>query len=35
VPLVVYVTRTSRQRMKLKAGQDVNVIFKASAVHVF
>ncbi|MBI3620663.1 MAG: ABC transporter ATP-binding protein [Nitrospirae bacterium] len=35
VPLVVYVTRTSRQRMQLKAGQDVNVIFKASAVHVF
>jgi molybdopterin-binding protein len=34
-PFVVYVTRTSRQRMKLQAGQHVNVIFKASAVHVF
>ncbi|MEW6325123.1 MAG: ABC transporter ATP-binding protein [Nitrospirota bacterium] len=34
-PFVVYVTRTSRQRMNLRAGQPVNVVFKASAVHVF
>ena len=34
-PFVVYVTRTSRQRMKLRVGQPVNVVFKASAVHLF
>lgn len=34
-PFVVYVTRTSRQRLKLQPGQLINLIFKASAVHVF
>ncbi len=35
VPFVVYITRTSRQRMQLQPGQPVSVVFKASAVHLF
>lgn len=35
VPFVVFITGTSLQRMDLRVGAKVNVIFKASAVHLF
>ncbi len=35
VPLVVYVTRQSVEELSLEKGKDINVLFKASAVHLF
>ncbi len=35
VPLVVYVTRQSVEELSLEKGKEINVLFKASAVHLF